>query len=58
MNLKIIILSKSDKERQILHDIIYMWDLKFDTNELTYTIEIDSRTQKTNLSLQKRKEEG
>ena len=58
MNLKIIILSKSDKERQILHDIIYMWDLKFDTNELTYTIEIDSRTNKTNLSLQKRKEEG
>ena len=58
MNLKIIILSKSDKERQILHDIIYMWDLKFDTNELTYTIEIDSRTQKTNLWLQKRKEEG
>ena len=58
MNLKIIILSKSDKERQILHDVIYMWDLKFDTNELTYTIEINSRTQKTNLSLQKRKEEG
>ena len=49
MNLKIIILSKSDKDRQILHDIFYMWDLKFDTNELIYTIEIDSQTQKTNL---------
>ena len=38
--------------------MIYMWDLKCDTNELIYTIEIDSQTQKTNLWLQKRKEEG
>ena len=28
MNLEIIILSKSDRERQISHDITYMWNLK------------------------------
>ena len=35
MDLEIIILSevKSDRERQISHDIIYMWNLKYDANE-------------------------
>ena len=28
MGLDIIILSKSDRERQILNDTTYMWDLK------------------------------
>ena len=36
--------SKSDRERQILYDITYMWNLKYDTNELTYKTEIDSQT--------------
>ena len=36
--------SKSDKERQIPYDIIYMWNLKKDTNELIYIIETDSQT--------------
>ena len=42
---EIIILSevKSDRERQI-DDIIYMWNLKKDTNELTYKTGIDSQT--------------
>ena len=29
-------------EKQIPHDITYMWNLKYDTNELTY--ETDSKT--------------
>ena len=31
---KIIILSKSERERQIPYDITYMQNLKYDTNEL------------------------
>ena len=34
--------SKSDRERQIPHDITYIWNLKYDTNELIY--ETDSQT--------------
>ena len=34
--------SKSDRERQIPYDITYMWNLKYDTNELTYKTETDS----------------
>ena len=33
MDLEIIILSKSDRERQISYDISYMRNLKYDTNE-------------------------
>ena len=43
MDLEIIILSKSDRERQIPYDISYMWNLKNDTNELTYKTETDSQ---------------
>ena len=42
MDLEIIILSKV-RQRQIPHDIIYMWNLKYDTNELIYETEIDSQ---------------
>ena len=35
-----------------------MWNLKYDTNELTYETETDSQTQKTNLRLLKRKVGG
>ena len=28
--------SKSERERQIPHDITYKWNLKYDTNELIY----------------------
>ena len=33
MGLEMIILSKSDRERQISYDVIYMWNLKYDTDQ-------------------------
>ena len=50
--------SKSESERQIPYDITYMWNLKYDTNELIYKTETDSQTQKTNLRLPKGKLRG
>ena len=45
MDLEIIILNEvSQKERQIPYDITYMWNLKYDTNELIYETETDSHT--------------
>ena len=41
MDLEIIILSQS--ERQIPYDITYMWNLKYDTNELIYETETVSK---------------
>ena len=35
---------KSERERQIPYDITYMWNLKYDTNELIYKTETDSQT--------------
>ena len=35
--------SKSERERQISYDIMYMWNLKYDTNDLIYKTEIDSQ---------------
>ena len=50
--------SKSDRVRQILYDITSRWNLKIDTNELTYETEADSQTWKTNLWLPKAKGGG
>ena len=36
--------NKSDKERKIPNDIMYMWNLNYDTNELIYKAETDSQT--------------
>ena len=36
--------NKSDIEIQIAYAITYMWNLKYDTNELTYRIETNSQT--------------
>ena len=36
--------SKSERERQIPYDVTYIWNLKYDTNELTYETETDSQT--------------
>ena len=48
MDLEIIILSKTEKERQIPYDINYMWNIKkSDTSELTYKTETDSKISKT-----------
>ena len=33
--------SKSERERQIPYGITYMWNLKYDTNELIYEAETD-----------------
>ena len=46
MNLEIIILSKSDRERQI-YDITYIWYLKYDTNELVYKTKTHSHRKQT-----------
>jgi len=39
MDLEIITLSKSERGRQISYDITYMWNLKYDANELIYEAE-------------------
>ena len=41
--------SKSERERQIPYNITYMWNLKYDTNELIYETKTDS--QRTDLWL-------
>ena len=60
IDLAIIILSevKSGRERQIPHDIVYMWTLKKKkktTNEIIYKTEIDPQTWKAKLWLPKGK---
>ena len=40
--LDILILSKSERERQIIYDITYMWNLNYGTNECIYKTETDS----------------
>ena len=57
MDLEITIQSEAN-QRQISYGIVYMQNIKNDTNELIYKTEIDSQTQKTNLRLSKGKEEG
>ena len=42
MDLEIILSEVS--QRQILHDIAYMWNLKNDTNEYIYRTETDPQT--------------
>ena len=36
--------SKLEREKQMLYDITYMWNLKYDTKELIYKIETDYQT--------------
>ena len=50
MQLEIIILSKSERERQIPHDITYIWHLKYGTEEPLYKIK-QIQTQRTDLLL-------
>ena len=35
--------SKSERVRQIPHDITYMWNLNYETNEHTYETKSDSQ---------------
>ena len=52
MYLEIIILSEvNQKEKQIQYDVIYMQNLKYDTDELIYETETDSQTQGRDLWL-------
>ena len=44
-----------ERERQMPY-ITFMWNLKYDTNELIYKTETDSQTQRTNLWLPKGEE--
>ena len=45
MYLEIIILSEvNQKEKQIQYDVIYMRNLKYDTDELIYETETDLQT--------------
>ena len=49
---QVVILSEVvRKKRQTPYDITSIWHLKYDTNELIYETEADSKTQKTNLWL-------
>ena len=50
-----IVLSKSDKDK---YHIIFMWNLKNNTNELLYKTKTDSQTQEINLWLLKGKGGG
>ena len=43
--------SKSKRERQIARDITYVWNLKYDINELVYVTEAESQTWGTDLWL-------
>ena len=36
--------TKSERERQILYDITFMWNLKYGTNEPIYETETESQT--------------
>ena len=49
MQLEMIILVKSERERQIPYDTTYMQNLKYDTNKPNYKAETDSQTQGTDL---------
>ena len=45
--------SKSYRERQILYDVTYMWNLKNNTDEPIYKTKTDSWIWKTNLRVTK-----
>ena len=44
MDLEIIILSEVRQRKQISYDFTYMWNLKQDTKEFVYKLEVDSWT--------------
>ena len=45
MDIEVIILNEvsQTKEKQVPYDTTYMWNLKYDTNELIYETETDSQ---------------
>ena len=57
MALEMIRLSEV-RQKQISYDITYIWNLKYNTNELIYKIETDSQTEKKVWLLTGKEEEG
>ena len=56
MDLEIIILSKSERERQIPYNITSMWIQKYDTNNLYVKEKQTHRHRKQTYSYQRRKQ--
>ena len=56
MQLEILLLSKSKKEKQIPYDITYMWNLKYSRNERICKTETDSQMWRTDLWFPRRGE--
>ena len=50
--------SKSDRERQVPHDITYVWNLKYGTNEFICKTETDLQTWRTDFWLPNGRGEG
>ena len=48
--------SKSERERQIQYDITYMWNLKYGTDESIYRTETDSKTHRTDLCRERKRD--
>ena len=55
MDLAKVTLSEVNQTKKEIYDILYMWNLKGNTNALTYKTERDSQTLRTNLGV---REEG
>ena len=53
MDLEIIILSEVSQKEKEKYNITYIWNVKYDTNELIYKRETDSQAQRTNLGATK-----
>ena len=49
---------KAERERQIPYDITYVWNLKYDTNELIYETKTTSKHRKQTYSYQRGKGAG
>ena len=59
MDLDIVILIEVSQTKTRSYNITYMWNLKYDTSELTYKTETDSQTQRKDLLPRRRRlEEG
>ena len=57
MHLEILIISEI-RERQVLYDITYIWNIKYGTNELISKTETDSQTWRAELWLPRGDGEG
>ena len=55
MDLEIIIISEVRQRKTNTYNITYMWNLKNNTDKLTYKTETDSQTQKIDLPEGKRR---